>query len=120
MKWPRQISGRDEPMRTTGIRTIIADDEPLAREKLRILLASEPGVQIVAECRDGQQTLEALETYKPDLLLLDIQMPAMDGFEVLSAIPAEQLPIVIFTTAYDQYAVRAFEAHALDYLLKPF
>lgn len=120
MKWPKQISGHDEPMSTTGIRTIIADDEPLAREKLRILLASEPGVQIVAECRDGQQTVDALETYKPDLLLLDIQMPVMDGFEVLSAIPAEQLPIVIFTTAYDQYAVHAFEAHALDYLLKPF
>ena len=121
MKSPRQILGlRDHPMTTTGIRTIIADDEPLAREKLRILLASEPGIQIVAECRDGLQTIDALESYKPDLLLLDIQMPEMDGFEVLSAIPADELPIVIFTTAYDQYAVRAFEAHALDYLLKPF
>ena len=107
-------------MTTAGIRTVIADDEPLAREKLRILLASESDVQIVAECRDGKQTIEALESFKPDLLLLDIQMPEMDGFEVLSAIPADELPIVIFTTAYDQYAVRAFEAHALDYLLKPF
>jgi two-component system LytT family response regulator len=107
-------------MTTTGIRAVIADDEPLAREKLRILLASESDVQIVAECRDGKQTIDALESFKPDLLLLDIQMPEMDGFEVLSAIPANELPIVIFTTAYDQYAVRAFEAHALDYLLKPF
>ena len=122
MKRPTQMRDqqRDLTMTTSGIRTIIADDEPLAREKLRILLASEAGIQIVAECRDGRQTIAALETYKPDLLLLDVQMPEMDGFEVLNAIPAGEMPIVIFTTAYDQYAVRAFEAHALDYLLKPF
>jgi len=102
------------------LRTIIADDESLARKKLRILLSSEPGVEIVAECSDGKQTLAALRTNKPDLLLLDIQMPDMDGFGVLRAIPADDMPVVIFTTAYDQYAVRAFEAHALDYLLKPF
>ena len=105
---------------TPSMRTIIADDEPLAREKLRVLLSSETGVKIVAECRDGQQTIAALRTQKPDLLLLDIQMPDADGFQVLRDIPAEEMPIVIFTTAYDQYAVRAFEAHALDYLLKPF
>jgi len=102
------------------IRTIIADDERLARRKLRILLGAEPGIQIVAECRDGKQTIAALRTYRPDLLLLDIQMPDADGFQVLSAIPPDEMPVVIFTTAYDQYAVRAFEAHALDYLLKPF
>ncbi len=102
------------------IRTIISDDEPLAREKLRILLASEPGVRIVAECRDGRQTISALQTYKPDLLLLDIQMPGADGFQVLSTIPADDMPLVVFTTAYDQYAIRAFEIHAVDYLLKPF
>jgi len=107
-------------MTTSGIRTIIADDEPLARDKLRILLASEAGVHIVAECRNGRQTITDLDTYKPDLLLLDVQMPEMDGFEVINAIPADEMPVVIFTTAYDQYAVRAFEAHALDYLLKPF
>lgn len=102
------------------IRTIISDDEPLAREKLRILLASEPGVRIVAECRDGRQTINALQTYRPDLLLLDIQMPCADGFQVLSTIPADDMPLVVFTTAFDQYAIRAFEMHAVDYLLKPF
>jgi len=100
--------------------TIIADDERLARKKLRILLSSEPGVEIVAECSDGKQTIAALRAHKPDLLLLDIQMPSMDGFGVLRAIQPDDMPVVIFTTAYDQYAVKAFEAHALDYLLKPF
>jgi two-component system LytT family response regulator len=102
------------------LRTIIVDDERLARKKLRILLGSEPGVEIVAECSDGKQSIAALRANKPDLLLLDIQMPDMDGFEVLRAIPASETPVVIFTTAYDHYAVKAFEAHALDYLLKPF
>ena len=102
------------------IRTIIADDEPLGRKKLRILLAAEPGVHVVAECRDGLQTIAALRDYQPDLLLLDIQMPGADGFEVLQTVPADRVPFVIFTTAYDHYAIRAFESHALDYLLKPF
>ena len=102
------------------IRTIIADDERLAREKLRILLASEPEVRLVAECQDGKQTLSALRKYRADLLLLDIQMPGMDGFQLLSVLSPEEMPVVIFTSAYDQYAIRAFEAHALDYLLKPF
>jgi two-component system LytT family response regulator len=102
------------------MRTIIADDEPLARKKLRLMLSSEPGVQIVAECENGAQTVRALTTYKPDLLMLDIQMPDLNGFEILSRIPADEAPIVVFTTAYDRHAVRAFEAHALDYLLKPF
>jgi len=102
------------------MRTIIADDEPLALKKLRMLLSAEPGVQIVAECADGAQTVKALQACRPDLLMLDIHMPDLDGFEVLSRIPAEQMPVVIFTTAYDRFAVRAFEAHALDYLLKPF
>jgi two-component system, LytTR family, response regulator len=108
-----------EPM-TPTIRVIIADDEALARRKLRIFLASEPGVHVVAESRDGKQTLEALKDYKPDLLLLDVQMPDADGFQVLKAIPENEMPFVIFTTAYDHYAIRAFEAHAMDYLLKPF
>ncbi|MGA8151074.1 MAG: LytTR family DNA-binding domain-containing protein [Terriglobales bacterium] len=102
------------------MRTVIADDEPLALKKLRLLLSAEPGIQIVAECADGAQTVKALESYRPDLLMLDIHMPDLDGFEVLGRIPAEEMPVVIFTTAYDRYAVRAFEAHALDYLLKPF
>ena len=102
------------------VRTVIADDEPLARRKLRILLDSEADVQVVAECRDGGQTVSAIRSYRPDLLLLDIQMPDRDGFQVLSEISREEMPVVIFTSAYDQYAIRAFEAHALDYLLKPF
>jgi two-component system LytT family response regulator len=102
------------------VRTVIADDEQLARRKLRILLESEPAVQVVAECHDGRQTLAAIRACRPDLLLLDIQMPDLDGFQVLSEISSEDMPVVIFTSAYDQYAIRAFEAHALDYLLKPF
>jgi two-component system LytT family response regulator len=102
------------------IRAVIADDESLARKKLRILLAAEPGIHVVAECQDGPRTVAALKDYEPDLLFLDIQMPGANGFEVLESVPPDRLPIVIFTTAYDQYALRAFEAHALDYLLKPF
>jgi two-component system LytT family response regulator len=102
------------------IRTVIADDESLGRKKLRILLAAEPGIHVVAECPDGPRTIAALKDYEPDLLFLDIQMPGADGFEVLESVAPDRLPLVIFTTAYDQYALRAFEAHALDYLLKPF
>jgi two-component system LytT family response regulator len=107
-------------MITPTIRTIIADDEHLARKKLRLLLSSELGVQVVAECEDGHQTVGAVQAHKPDLLLIDVRMPDLDGFEVLKQIDADQMPVVMFTTAYDQFAIRAFEAHALDYLLKPF
>lgn len=100
--------------------TIIADEDCLARKKLRFQLRSEPGVEIVAECAGGKQTVEALRTYKPDLLFLETQMEDMDGFRVLRAAQAGHLPVVVFTTAHDQYAVKAFEAQALDYLLKPF
>jgi two-component system, LytTR family, response regulator len=103
-----------------AIRTVIADDENLARKKLRLLLSSEYGVNVVAECKDGKQTIAAVQAHKPDLLLLDIQMPDMDGFQVQEKIFSEHMPVIIFTTAYDQYAIRAFETHALDYLLKPF
>ena len=102
------------------IRTVIADDEGLARKKLRLLLSVEDGVSVVAECRESNQTIAAVEQHRPDLLMLDIQMPELDGFQVLRHISRDQMPVVIFTTAYDQYAIRAFEAHALDYLLKPF
>jgi two-component system LytT family response regulator len=102
------------------VRTVIADDERLARQKLLILLDSEPQVKVVAECQDGRQTVSAIRSLQPDMLLLDIQMPDLDGFQVLSEIPPEEMPVVIFTSAYDQYAIRAFEANALDYLLKPF
>src|ERR1022692_1274863 len=116
---PAANSSHDQPIGSV-VRTIIADDERLARRKLRILLDSEPQGQVVAECHDGGQTLAAIRTCRPDLLLLDIQMPDRDGFQVLSEISPEEMPVVIFTSAYDQYAIRAFEAHALDYLLKPF
>jgi two-component system, LytTR family, response regulator len=111
--------GTDQPNRSV-VRTIIADDEHLARQKLRILLDSEPEVEVIAECHDGGHTLRAIRAYRPDLLMLDIQMPDLDGFQVLNEIPPAEMPVVIFTSAYDQYAIRAFEAHALDYLLKPF
>jgi two-component system LytT family response regulator len=102
------------------IRVVIADDERLARQKMRTLLESEPNISVIAECQDGRQTVSAINCFRPDLLLLDIQMPDLDGFQVLSEIMPGDLPVVIFTSAYDQYAIRAFEAHALDYLLKPF
>src|ERR1700685_4482925 len=106
--------------RVPVMRAVVADDERLAREKLLILLKSEPQVQVVAECQDGKQTVSAIRNFRPDLLLLDIQMPELDGFEVLDKIPPGEMPVVIFTSAYDQYAIRAFEANALDYLLTPF
>jgi two-component system LytT family response regulator len=96
------------------------DDETLARERIRFLLRDEPDVGIARECDSGEEAIEQIVQQTPDLLFLDIQMPGVDGFEVLQQIPTEKLPVVIFTTAFDQHAVRAFEAHALDYLLKPF
>lgn len=102
------------------IRALIVDDEPLARQRVRLLLNEESDVDIVGESQDGPQAVEQIAILKPDLLFLDVQMPEMDGFQVLRAIPIELLPIVIFTTAYDKHAMQAFEARALDYLLKPF
>jgi two-component system LytT family response regulator len=113
------LTPQNQPLDTI-VRTVIADDERLARQKLLILLQSEPMIKIVAECQDGRQTVSAIRSLRPDMLLLDIQMPDLDGFQVLSEIPADEMPVVIFTSAYDQYAIRAFEANALDYLLKPF
>lgn len=109
-----------DPPHVSVVRAIIADDEQLARKKLRILLESETDIEVVAECHDGGQTLSAIRAHHPDLLLLDIQMPDLDGFQVLSEISPAEMPVVVFTSAYDQYAIRAFQAHALDYLLKPF
>ncbi len=103
-----------------AIRTIIVDDEPLAREKLRGFLDQETDIEIIDECRDGREALEKIEAEKPDLVFLDVQMPEMDGFEVLENVEPEQLPTVIFVTAFDQYAIKAFDVHAVDYLLKPF
>lgn len=102
------------------IRAMIVDDEPLARRRIRNLLAEASDVQLVAECANGREAIEAIEDSPPDLLFLDIQMPELDGFDVLQAIGVGEVAVVIFVTAYDQFALRAFEAHALDYLLKPF
>jgi len=102
------------------IRTIIVDDEPLARENLRLRLRDFADCEIVSECSGGRQALQALDTHKPDILFLDIQMPDLDGFEVVDRIPADQMPVIVFVTAFDQYALEAFKVHALDYLLKPF
>lgn len=101
------------------LRVIIVDDEELARERLRHLLRKEPDVELVAECADGPSAVEAVREHQPDLLLLDIQMPGQDGFQVVRALGPGPLPAIVFVTAYDQHAVRAFEARALDYLLKP-
>ncbi|MFO0839236.1 MAG: LytTR family DNA-binding domain-containing protein [Phycisphaerae bacterium] len=102
------------------LRAIIADDEPLARKRARALLESEPDVEVLCECGDGLATLEAIEAQRPDLVMLDIQMPALDGFQVLAHLRSKQRPAIIFVTAYDQYALRAFDASATDYLLKPY
>ena len=99
---------------------IIADDEPLARERVRSVLKDEPDVEIVAECADGAQALKETQKRRPDLLFLDVQMPRLNGFEVLEALSPGPIPVVIFTTAHDEHAIRAFEFSALDYLLKPF
>ena len=102
------------------IRAIIADDEPLAREGIKTFLAAEADVEVVGECADGASAVRAVEERRPDLLFLDVQMPRLNGFDVLEAIAPEVMPLVIFTTAHDEHAIRAFEVNALDYLLKPF
>ncbi len=101
-------------------KTLIVDDEPLARERIRTLAARDPEIQIVGECAGGRAAIAAVEKYAPELMFLDVQMPEVDGFAVLEAIGPEKAPEVIFVTAHDQYALKAFEIHALDYLLKPF
>ncbi len=101
-------------------RILIIDDEPMARERIRDLLTKEPDIDIAGECRNGIEAVEAITAQKPDLVFLDIQMPGKDGFEVLAELDREHLPEIIFVTAYDQYTLDAFSAHALDYLLKPF
>ena len=102
------------------IRALVIDDEPLARAMIREMLADDPDVEIVGECTNGREAVEQIEALRPDLLFLDIQMPELGGFEVLESIAEDRAPYVIFVTAFDQFAVHAFEIHALDYLLKPF
>jgi two-component system LytT family response regulator len=107
-------------MEDEKLKALIVDDEPIACRRIQRMLADDPDIQVVGTCTNGQQAIEAIQQYSPDLLFLDIQMPGMNGFTVLENISAQKMPHVIFVTAYDQYALRAFEVHALDYLLKPF
>jgi two-component system, LytTR family, response regulator len=102
-----------------SLMTVIADDEPLARERLRFLLSSVPDIEIAAECRNGSEVVTALKTRHIELLFLDIQMPGRDGFDVIEEIGLPNMPMTVFVTAHNEYAVEAFEVHALDYLVKP-
>jgi two-component system, LytTR family, response regulator len=102
------------------LRVVTVDDEPLARDCIRLALAREPGWRIVAECRGGREAAEAIERESPDLVFLDVQMPGMDGFGVIERVGPERMPATIFVTAFEEHALRAFQVHALDYLLKPY
>jgi two-component system LytT family response regulator len=104
----------------TKIRTLVVDDEPIARERILSLLQQEGDVEVIGECADGVQAVSAIQQQSPDLVFLDVQMPGTDGFGVIQNIGADRMPTVVFVTAYDEYALKAFEVHALDYLLKPF
>jgi two-component system, LytTR family, response regulator len=106
--------------RAMPVRTLIVDDERMARKRLRTLLASDADIDIVAECGNGRDAVTEIQSRAPDLVFLDIQMPELDGFAVVETIGAERMPVTVFVTAFDQYALRAFDAHALDYLTKPF
>jgi two-component system LytT family response regulator len=99
---------------------VIVDDEPLARRNLRLLLEKDPQIEILEECRNGREAVKAINALTPDLIFLDIQMPEIDGFDVLARVGPEHIQAVIFVTAFDRYALKAFDVHALDYLLKPF
>jgi two-component system, LytTR family, response regulator len=102
------------------IRVCVIDDEPIACRKVQRLLKEDLEIEVVQVCNNGEKAREAIQTHHPDLIFLDVQMPEMDGFEVLKSLKIEKLPYVVFVTAYDSYAIQAFRVHALDYLLKPF
>ena len=106
-------------MTAPHIRTLIVDDEPLARRGIRARLAASSDVSVVGECASGRTAVESIHSLAPDLIFLDVQMPEVDGFAVVESVTAARMPIVIFVTAFDSHALRAFEAHAIDYLLKP-
>jgi two-component system LytT family response regulator len=101
-------------------RVLIVDDEPLARERIRTLLSEDSGFEIAGEAGDGATAAQAIAALNPDLVFLDVQMPGSDGFDVIDTVGADKMPFVVFVTAYDRYALKAFDVHALDYLLKPF
>ena len=107
-------------MNDSVIKAIIVDDEPLGRDLLRHMLAAHPEVRIVAECGDGEKALAAIKRHAPRLVFLDIKMPRLDGMGLLQHLDPDRRPLIIFITAHDSYAIKAFEAHAFDYLLKPF
>lgn len=107
-------------MTKSEIKVLIVDDEFLGRERIRSLLKDHADIKIVGECVNGREAVEAIQNLQPDLVFLDVQMPKIDGFEVVEIIGAENMPVVIFVTAYDEYAIEAFEVNAVDYLLKPF
>src|SRR5437870_971410 len=102
------------------ITALIVDDEAFSRKRIRQMLSTEPDFRVVGECSNGEEASAFLSTGIPDVLFVDVQMPRLDGFAVVRSIPMDQRPVVLFVTAYDQYALQAFEAHAFDYLLKPF
>ncbi|MDX1392904.1 MAG: LytTR family DNA-binding domain-containing protein [Gemmatimonadota bacterium] len=102
------------------IRTLIVDDEPLARTRIRALLETDAEIEVVGECADGEEAVAAILDARPDLLFLDVEMPRKDGFAVLGELSGDEIPFVVFVTAYDEYAIRAFDVHAIDYLLKPY
>ena len=102
------------------IKVLVADDEPLARERLANLLSQESDIDVVSQARDGEEAVTAIHDDSPDLVFLDVQMPQMNGFDVIEAVGTDKMPLVIFVTAYDQHALKAFQVRALDYLLKPF
>jgi two-component system, LytTR family, response regulator len=104
----------------TKIRAMVVDDEAMARERVVGMLKLEDDIELIGECSDGQQAVRAIAQEQPDLVFLDVQMPACDGFNVIQQVGADKMPAVVFVTAYDEYALRAFEVHAIDYLLKPF
>jgi two-component system LytT family response regulator len=101
-------------------RVLIVDDEPLARDRIREMVKGDREIRIIGEARNGREAIEAMTADAPDIVFLDVQMPDMDGFEVLKSLRVERMPLIIFVTAYDQHAVRAFDVHAVDYLMKPF
>jgi two-component system LytT family response regulator len=105
---------------SSRIRVVVVDDEELARDRLEALLAQHSNVEVVGTCADGASAIETIERTRPDLVFLDVQMPGMNGFEVVENLDGERMPAVVFVTAHDAHALRAFEVHALDFLLKPF
>jgi two-component system LytT family response regulator len=102
------------------IKALIVDDEPLARDRIREMLKEHPDIEVIGEARNGREAIDSVVSHNPDLVFLDVQMPDLDGFDVLQHLNVEQLPVIIFVTAYDQHALRAFDVHAVDYLTKPF